>query len=117
MGEAITYALNQWNALLRYTTDGCLAIDNNMAERAIRPLAIGRKNYLFVGSDTGGRTAATLYSLVASAKRAGLDTWLYLRDLLTRLPSTPVSQLPDFLPNRWCHPAIEKSPPEERGQG
>jgi len=117
MGEAITYALNQWNALTRYTNDGCLAIDNNTAERAIRPLAIGRKNYLFVGSDTGGHTAATLYSIVTSAKRAGLDIWLYLRDLLTRMPSAPLSQLPDFLPDRWCHPAIEQSLPEQCGQG
>jgi len=117
MGEAITYALNQWNALTRYTSDGCLAIDNNTAERAIRPLAIGRKNYLFVGSDTGGHTAATLYSIVTSAKRAGLDTWLYLRDLLARMPSAPLSHLPDFLPDRWCHPAIEKSPPEECREG
>ncbi|MEX2671894.1 MAG: IS66 family transposase [Phycisphaeraceae bacterium] len=107
MGEAITYALNQWEALVRYTADGDLAIDNNAAENAIRPLAIGRKNYLFMGSDAGGRTAAILYSIIASARRAGIDVWLYLRDLLTRMPSAPMSKLPNFLPNRWHHPALD----------
>jgi transposase len=113
MGEAITYTLNQWEALVRYADDGDLAIDNNAAERAIRPLAIGRKNYLFVGSDAGGRTAAILYSLVEGARRAGLDVWLYLRDLLTRLPSAPMSQLPEFLPDRWHHPALDEEPETE----
>lgn len=107
MGEAITYTLNQWDALVRYTSDGDLAIDNNVAERAIRPLAIGRKNYLFLGSDAGGHTAAILYSIVTSARRAGLDVWLYLQDLLTRLPATEVSRLPEFLPDRWHHPALD----------
>lgn len=101
MGQAIGYALNNWDALVRYTTDGDLAIDNNAAERAIRPLTIGRKNYLFFGSDTGGRTAAILYSLVASAKRNGLDPFVYLRDVLARIGSTPQSQLDQFLPDRW----------------
>jgi hypothetical protein len=72
MGTAIGYALNNWDALVRYSSDGDLAIDNNVAERAIRPLVIGRKNYLHMGSDTGGRTAAILYSVIASAKRHGL---------------------------------------------
>lgn len=107
IGEAITYTLNQWEALVRYTSDGDLAIDNNAAENAIRPLALGRKNYLFLGSDAGGRTAAILYSVIASARRAGIDVWLYLRDLLTRLPSAPMSELPNFLPDRWRHPALD----------
>ncbi len=103
MGAAITYALNQGDALVRYATDagGVLAIDNNRAERAIRPLAVGRKNFLFLGSDTGGRTAAILYSLVASAKRHGLDPFVYLRDVLARIGATPISQLEPFLPDRW----------------
>jgi transposase len=107
MGEAITYTLNQWQALVRYTSDGELAVDNNMVENAIRPLALGRKNYLFLGSDAGGRTAAILYSVIASARRAGIDVWLYLRDLLTRLPSAPTSELHNFLPDRWHHPALD----------
>ena len=101
MGTAITYALNNWDALMRYTSDGALAIDNNIAERAIRPITIGRKNYLTLGSDTGGRTAAVLYSLVASAKRHGLDPFVYLRDILATIANTPVSQLGQFLPDRW----------------
>jgi hypothetical protein len=101
MGGAITYALNHWAALVRYTTDGDLAIDNNAAERAIRPLTIGRKNYLFFGSDTGGRTAAVLYSAVASAKRHRLDPFAYLRDVLATIGATPLSRLDQFLPDRW----------------
>lgn len=101
IGEAIGYALNNWEALVRYATDGDLAIDNNAAERAIRPLVIGRKNCLFLGSDAGGRTAATLYSLVASAKRHGLDPFVYLRDVLATIAVTPLSQLDQFLPDRW----------------
>lgn len=101
MGQAINYTLNNWDALVRYTTDGDLAIDNNAAERAIRPLVVGRKNYLFLGSDAGGRTAATLYSLAASAKRLGMDPFVYLRDVLAAIGSTPVSQLDQFLPDRW----------------
>jgi len=83
MGTAIGYALNNWEALMRYVDDGDLAIDNNVAERAIRPLAIGRKNYLFFGSDGGGRTAATLYSMVASAKRHGLAPHWTLRSFIS----------------------------------
>ena len=74
---------------------------NNAAENAIRPLVVGRKNWLFAGSDNGGRTAAVLASLVASAKQHGLDPFVYLRDVLTRIAATPVSQLDQFLPDRW----------------
>lgn len=108
MGTAINYALNNWDALMRYTSDGDLAIDNNTAERAIRPLVVGRKNYLFVGSDQGGRTAAILYSLTASAKRHGLDPWVYLRDVLATVANTPVSQLGQFLPDRWKQQQLEE---------
>jgi len=101
MRLAIGYALNNWDALVLYTTDGDLAIDNNAAEREIRPLTVGRKNYLFLGSDVGGRTAAILYSLTASAKRHGLDPFVYLRDVLAAIGSTPINQLAPFLPDRW----------------
>ena len=87
--------------LLRYTSDGDLSIDNNATENALRPVALGRKNWLFAGSDEGGRTRATLMSLVGSCKRHGLDPFAYLRDLLTRLPATPISDLDPFLPDRW----------------
>ena len=74
---------------------------HNIAERAIRPLAIGRKNYLFVGNDGGGETAAVLYSLITSAKRHGIDPFTYLRDVFARIGNTPMSELEQFLPNRW----------------
>ena len=87
----------------RARRDGVMpgAIDNNAAERAIRPLTVGRKNYLFLGSDNGGRTAATLYSLTASAKRHGLDPFIYLRDVLATFNQTSTGQLEQFLPDIW----------------
>jgi transposase len=101
MGQAIQYALNQWDALCVYTTDGRLAIDNNASENALRRVAIGRKNWLFAGSDNGGRTAATLFSLIATCQRHRVEPMDYLRDVLNRIADTPVSQLPDLLPNCW----------------
>lgn len=101
LAMAVNYALNHWPALRRFVDDGDLAIDNNVAERAIRPLAIGRKNYLFAGNDGGGETAAILYSLIASARRHELDPFAYLRDVLARIGDTPVGELEQFLPDRW----------------
>lgn len=100
--EAVGYALNQWAALVRYTTQGYLAIDNNAAERALRAVAVGRKNYLFFGSDGGGTTAAVLYTFVQSCQRLGIEPWRYLRDVLERLPSWPAERLPELLPDRWA---------------
>jgi transposase len=102
LGEAIGYALNQWQALLAYTTRGFLAIDNNAAERALRAVAVGRKNYLFFGSDGGGATAAVLYSLVQTCKRLGIEPWRYLHEVLERLPTCPAEQLGELLPDRWA---------------
>lgn len=101
MGQAIQYALNQWDALCVYTTDGRLAIDNNASENALRRVAIGRKNWLFAGSDNGGRTAATLFSLIATCQRHQVEPMAYLRDVLTRIAATPVSHLEPLLPDRW----------------
>lgn len=101
MGEAMGYCLGNWPALLEYVNDGILAIDNNAAENALRPIVLGRKNWLFAGSDNGGRTGAVLASLVASCKRHGVDPFAYLKDVLTRIAATPVSQLDQFLPDRW----------------
>lgn len=101
MGQAITYALNQWEALGVYATDGDLAIDNNAAENALRRVAIGRKNWLFCGSDNGGHTAAVLFSFIATCQRHQVDAFAYLRDLLTRIAATPLSQLDQLLPDRW----------------
>lgn len=101
MGQAIQYALNQWAALCVYTTDGRLAIDNNASENALRRVAVGRKNWLFAGSDNGGRTAATLFSLIATCQRHEVEPMAYLRDVLTRIAALPVSRLPTLLPDRW----------------
>jgi len=104
---AIKYSLKNWDALCRFTTDGNIPIDNNRTERTLRDQAVGRKNWLFLGSDNGGRTAAVLYSLVASAKRHHLDPQAYLTDVLRRLPAitNPLS-LRNLLPDRWAtiHP-------------
>lgn len=101
MGQAMQYAFNQWEALCVYTTDGRLAIDNNASENALRRVALGRKNWLFAGSDKGGRTAATLFSLIATCQRHRVEPMAYLRDVLTRIAATPVSQLDPLLPDRW----------------
>ena len=97
----IRYALNQWDALCRDTDHGQLAIDNNAAERVLRGIAIGRKNWLFVGSERGGHTAAAILTLITSAIRHQLDPFAYLRDLLRRLPTTTQRDLVNLLPNRW----------------
>jgi len=101
IGKAFTYTLNQWDALNRYADDGRLDIDNNAAERALRPLTVGRKNYLFIGSNRGGHTAAVIYSLIESAKRHKLNPFKYLRDILQKLPDTKINDLEKFLPDKW----------------
>lgn len=101
MAQAITYALNQWDALNTYVREGYLNIDNNAAERALKRVAIGRKNWLFAGNDRAGGTAALLYSLIASAERHGLDPQRYLTGLFARLPGLPPSELGRLLPDAW----------------
>jgi transposase len=101
LGMAISYCLNNWPALLRYTDDGNLDVDNNLAEQGLRGPVTGRRNYTFFGSDNGGRTAAVLYSLVASAKRHGLDPFAYLRDVLGRISDHPSNKLHELLPDHW----------------
>jgi len=101
MGEAITYALNQWAALCVYLLDGELSIDNNKSENALRRIAVGRKNWLFAGSDNGGRTAAVLFSLIATCQRHAVEPFAYLRDVLTRIAAHPHHRLSELLPDRW----------------
>jgi transposase len=101
MGEAMGYALNNWEALRRYTEAGFLAIDNNVAEREMKRIAIERKNWLTIGSPRGGQTASVLISITSTCQRLGVEPWAYLRDLLTRLPTTPAGQLRGLLPDRW----------------
>ena len=98
LGEAVTYARKQWAALTVYVTDGGLAIDNNAAERAVKPFAIGRKNVLFFGSDRGGRTLATLARFTVTCQQFGLNPWVWLKETLTRLPITPADQIRTLLP-------------------
>lgn len=101
MAEAIGYALNNWTALLRYTEAGFLSIDNNVAEREMKRIAIGRKNWLHVGSSNGGRTAAVLLSFTSTCQRLQVEPWAYLQDVLHRLPTTKPEQLTELLPDRW----------------
>ena len=95
---AIRYALGRWRALLRYAEDGHIEIDNNAAERALRAVALGRKNYLFAGSDSGGERAAAIYSLIGTAKLNGLDPEAYLRQVLDRIADHPINRIEELLP-------------------
>jgi len=95
---AIRYALSRWDALTRYIEDGHLEIDNNAAERSLRGVALGRKNYLFAGSDAGGERAAAIYSLIGSAKLNGFDPEAYLRQVLTRIADHPINRIEELLP-------------------
>jgi transposase len=101
MAEAINYVLNQWDAMCIYTSAGFLNIDNNAAERAMKLIALGRKNWLFAGNDAFARHYATLYSLIASAQRHGLDPQAYLTGVLAQIAVTPLSELDQFLPDVW----------------
>ena len=105
---AIGYALNQWEALCRYTEDGRLSIDNNASERELRHQALGRKNWLFLGGPQAGPRAAVLYSILHSARRHHVQPWAYLQDLLLRLHGDD-DRLDDMLPDRWIaqHPAAK----------
>jgi transposase len=101
IGQAIFYAQAHWAALTRDLDHGFLAIDNNAAERALRPIAVGRKNWLHFGSDRGGRTAAVLMSLVESCRRCGVEPFAYIRDLLVRVSTHPASRIAELLPDVW----------------
>ena len=101
LAAAIRYTIGRWAALNRFLDDGRLEIDNNAAERAIRPLALGRKNYLFAGSDAGGERAAVIYSLTETAKLNGLDPEAYLRDVLARIADHPINRVAELLPWNW----------------
>jgi hypothetical protein len=100
-GDAIAYTMSNWKALTRYLDDGDLAIDNNGAERSLRGIAVGRRNWTFYGSDNGGRTAAVLSSLIATSKRLGLNPFAYLRDVFERISSHPQGRLAELLPDQW----------------
>ena len=99
--KAIDYTLRRWAALTRYLADGCYPIDNNPIENAIRPVALGRKNWLFAGSETAGVRAAAIMSLLATAKANGRDPHAWLSDVLTRLPTTLDRDIDTLLPHCW----------------
>jgi transposase len=101
LGQAINYAKNQWAALCTYTTQGFLNIDNNASERALKRVAIGRKNWLFAGNDAAATNHARLWSLIASCERHGVDPQAYLTSVLAKIGQTPSGQLAQFLPDVW----------------
>ena len=102
LADAIRYALARWPALCRFLEDGRIELDNNPVERAIRPVALGRKNHLFAGSDGGGERWAMVCSLIATAKLNGIEPYAYLRDVLQRmLDGHPINRLDDLLPWNW----------------
>lgn len=101
MGKAVNYAHAEWQAWQVYLNDGHLEIDNNLTENAIRPSAVGKKNWLFIGHPDAGWRSATIYSILVSCRRRGIDTWTYLQDIFTRLPGATNQQIADFTPARW----------------
>lgn len=102
LAEAIGYVLRNWKALTRYTEDGRLKIDNNGAERAIKPLVLGRKNWLFAGSEAAAHRAAILLSLVQTCKHVGVDPFVYLREVIERVSTHPMSRIGELTPRQWC---------------
>jgi transposase len=100
-GRAVRYTLKNWTALTRYCEDGDLSIDNNATERAIRGVAVGRNNWIFFGSDEGGKTAAVLRSFVASCQRVGVDPFVWLKDILSRIADHPITRIAELLPHNW----------------
>jgi transposase len=101
LGKAVRYALGEWEALQTYLRDGRLEIDNNLTENAIRPSAVGKRNWLFIGHPEAGWRSAVIYSVLASCRRHGVDSWEYLKDVFTRLPAATNQELDQFLPANW----------------
>jgi hypothetical protein len=104
LGKALNYAKNNWDRLIRYVDDPQADIDNNAAENAIRPVAIGRKNWLFIGNRLSGEAAANIMSIICTCKRAGVEPYAYLLDVIRRLPSMKISELGSLLPTKWEKP-------------
>lgn len=102
LGQAIDYALSRWAALMRYVEDGALEIDNNLIENAIRPSALGKRNWLFIGHPSAGDRSAILYTLLGSCRRHGLNPFDYLKDLFTRLPAAKITEIKQFTPAAWA---------------
>ena len=101
-GRAVRYVLKNWTALARYCEDGDLSIDNSATERVIRGVAVGRNNWVFFGSDEGGKTGAILRSFTASCQRAGVDPFRWFQDILARIANHPIGRLAELLPHNWA---------------
>ena len=102
MGDAIKYLRNQWEHLKCFLKDGRVPLDNNVCERAIRPIAVGRRNWLFAGSERGGEAAAICYSILGSCRAAGVDPFEYIADVLIKVATHPASKIADLVPARWA---------------
>ncbi len=101
MADAVGYARNQWSKLVAYVNNGRTRIDNNLTEQAIRPCKLGAKNWLFVGSPAAGKTSATIYTILESCRRQGIEPLAYLRDVLERLPSMTNLEAEALAPKNW----------------
>jgi transposase len=120
IGEAFIYAANQWPSLIRYVDDGRLTIDNSPAEQAIRPLALGRRNWLHIAGDGGLTSAAVLLSIAATVKRHGLNPWVYIKYLLSTMAARPPdADCSDLLPDVWMqtHARTSSTPARETCSG
>jgi hypothetical protein len=102
LGQAIDYTLKRWEALNQFITDGILEIDNNKIENSIRPSALGKRNWLFVGHPEAGERSAVIYTLLGSCRRHGINPFDYLKDLFTRLPAAKITQIKQFMPSAWA---------------
>ncbi len=107
LAAAIHYALARWPALTRFYDDGCVEIDNNAAEQALRGMALGRKNYLFMGSEKGGESAAEIYSLIGIARLNDVEPETYLKEVLTRIASHPINRIEKLLPRNLDQPTTK----------
>jgi transposase len=110
LGQAIDYTLKRWTALTQFITDGTLEIDNNLIENAIRPSALGKKNWLFVGHPEAGERSAVIYTLLGSCRRHGINPYDYLKDLFTRLPAAKITQIREFTPAAWAKAKAQERP-------
>ena len=102
MGKAVSYTLAQWESLEVYLKEPEIEIDNNLVENAIRPTALGKKNWLFFGDADAGQRSAIIYSIIESCRRHGIEPYTYLRDVLTRLPTMTNRQIKDVVPKAWA---------------
>ena len=101
IGEALAYSIKRWDRLMIYTEDGKLNIDNNAVENSIRPVALGRKNYLFAGSHEAAKRSGMLYSLLGTCKMHGIEPTTWLKEVLRIIPTHPINKIKDLLPHNW----------------